>query len=544
MGDFSKISYYDLKLEALKGRLLEVVGRAEEITRIARILSKKIHNNCILVGPSGVGKTSLVRGFAQKAVKSALPIVEFSSDSFNPLNSAGPVPLQRFKEALESLPECAVVIDNFGQLVFSKSTLLNYLGQLMKPLAEGGKVRLVLTMDQKELKWIETEQPSLLNFFEVVQVKEQSLAELKEILLNYWENLKTPVPENSSSIADLILQLTIRFPSLGQNPAASIKILDEALALGRKYLTEKDIYQVVADKTGIPLSQLASTEKEMLKKLEEDLNEKIIGQEVSINKISSSIKRAKLGLKNPGRPLSSFLVLGPSGVGKTETAKLLAEKVFGKKDNFFRIDMSEFGEAHAVSRLIGAPAGYVGFNEGGGLTNAVKKEPYTLVLLDEIEKANPKIFDIFLQVLDDGRLTSGQGETVDFTQTIIMATSNVGVKEIIDGYLSGQDIHSEEFYQAYLAPALTKIFRLEFLNRFDAILVYKPLSKTDLLEIAKLEIKKVEERVAKHNIKFKIEPEVLTRQIEKFSDPRFGARPVKRFVESVCEELITQKLLS
>ena len=185
----------------------------------------------------------------------------------------------------------------------------------------------------------------------------------------------------------------------------------------------------------------------------------------------------------------------------------------------------------------------MGFDAGGGLTNAVKQEPYNLVLLDEIEKAHSKIFDIFLQVLDDGRLTSGQGETVNFTQTIIMATSNVAVAEIIEGAAAGQDIQSEEFFQSKIAPALAKNFRLEFLNRFDAVLIFNPLTQNDLLEIAQLEIQKVEARVAKHNIKFKIDPEILIKKISALADPRFGARPVKRFIETVCEELITEQLL-
>ena len=242
-----------------------------------------------------------------------------------------------------------------------------------------------------------------------------------------------------------------RFPALGHLPAAGIAILDESLALAQvknsQNISEEDILRVVSDKTGVPLQQLKISDKELLNNLETELNTKIIGQRQALTQITSAIKRARLGLKNPNRPLGSFLCLGPSGVGKTETAKLVAEKVFGKKESFVRIDMSEFAEAHTVARLIGSPAGYVGFDAGGGLTNAIKQQPFSLVLLDEIEKAHSKIFDVFLQILDDGRLTSGQGETIDFTQTIIMATSNLGVSEIINGFNGQEDMNDDAFLQ-------------------------------------------------------------------------------------------------
>jgi len=551
--DFAKIRYYDLKLEALKGRLKDIVGRTEELSRLTRVMSRTIDNNCLIVGPSGIGKTALVHAWAKQSVQEGqsnkLPIVEFDPESFEVFNSATPVPFQRYVEALESLPKCILFIDNFGHLIYNKATVLHAMFQLVKPHVESGKIQLLLVMEQAEFKWLAAESPSLLNLFEVIAVKPQSDSEQEHILAQAWAAL-SPSEQftTTDSIFPFVIQLVERFPALGQLPAAAIRILDESLALvkDRKSNTigEEEIYQVVSDKVGVPLTQLKISEKELLQKLELRLNRGVVGQTRAIAQIATTIQRAKLGLKNPNRPLGSFLVLGPSGVGKTETAKLVAQTVFGKKESFVRIDMSEFGEAHTVARLIGAPAGYVGFDQGGGLTNAVKQEPYSLVLLDEAEKAHPKIFDVFLQLLDDGRLTSGQGETVDFTQTIIMATTNIAVPEIIEGFTHGEDIASDEFIQNALMPALTKVFRLEFLNRFDAILVFKPLTLADLLEIAKLEIQKVEERVAKYNIIFKIDPAVLAKKIESLCDPRFGARPVKRFIETTCETLITQKLLA
>jgi ATP-dependent Clp protease ATP-binding subunit ClpB len=248
-----------------------------------------------------------------------------------------------------------------------------------------------------------------------------------------------------------------------------------------------------------------------------------------------------MGLRNPHKPLGSFLFLGPSGVGKTELAKLLATKVYGSERHFTRIDMSEFTEQHTVQRLIGAPPGYVGFEAGGQLTNTVKHQPYSLILLDEIEKANPRIFDIFLQVFDDGRLSDGQGQVVDFTNTIVIATSNIGINEIVQAYTNNEP--EGDFSEKALLPILQEHFRTEFLNRFDAIIVFNPLSTEDLLKVAYLEIKKIEARTVEHGIKFNIEPQVLKKRIEQLIDLRMGARPVKRFIEQTCESLIASKLL-
>jgi ATP-dependent Clp protease ATP-binding subunit ClpB len=282
----------------------------------------------------------------------------------------------------------------------------------------------------------------------------------------------------------------------------------------------------------------------VLRDLEKNLNQAVRGQAPAMQTITSIIRRAKLGLKNPNRPLGSFLLLGPSGVGKTETAKAVAHHIFGKSERFLRIDMSEFGEAHTVQRLIGAPPGYVGFDVGGEITNTIKQNPYSLLLLDEIEKAHPKIFDIFLQVLDDGRLTSGQGETISFANSIVMATSNIGINEIVAAHEAGEDVSSPAFVRQTLLPLLSQSFRTEFLNRFDAIIAYEPLSEHALLAIAKQEIKKIEQRMSKHDIQFAIKTDVLLERIREHIDPRLGARPIKRFVEDTCETLIANQLLN
>ena len=550
MSDFVKISYYDLKLEALNDRLEDVVGRKEESLRMARILNRHMHNNCLVVGLSGVGKTAFIRGFAKQLAQkkdSKVSLVELEAEDFFVLGSTG-ANFSRFEEALSSLSNCVLFIDNFGSLVYNKPNAEQNIFRLFKPLLEHDDIQVILSLLPHEQKWLQSENPAWNNFFEIINLKIQPVNEQLEILKRALEKLRMQsLILATNEILESIIRYVERFPVLGPLPGSAIKLLDESLALAKvqnfEDLSEGLVQQVVADKTGIPLSQLQTNEVDLLKNLETNLNQRIVSQKPAIAKMAAIIQRAKLGLKNPNRPLGSFLVLGPSGVGKTETAKVLAELVFGKKESFVRIDMSEFGQEHAVQRLIGAPPGYVGYDAGGGLTNPVKDEPYSLILLDEIEKAHPKIFDVFLQVLDDGRLTSGQGETVDFRQTIVMATSNLAVPEILEGFKNKENVYSEEFIRRSIMPVLTKAFRVEFINRFDSIVIFNPLGIDDLLKIAQLEIKNIEKRVSKHKIKFDIDPKVLAKKIERIADFRLGARPVKRFIEETCETLIAKALL-
>lgn len=546
-----RITYYDLKLEAVKNRLPDIIGRQEEMKRMARIISRQIYNNCLLVGPAGIGKTSLAHSWIKKLAGSRryknAKFIQLEAESFLALGETKNSPYGWYQEVMAELPTCVLFIDDFGLLLQNKLSFHNF-ARLFKPFLESPKTQIVLAASKEDYKWLSREEPGWLNFFEIINLKNQPAEEQIKIL--NWA-LKYILPERHLKVPKETLELIVkraqRFPALGQRPSSAIKLLDESLSLAKlqnkKILENKHVEEVVADKTGIPLSQLQANEKEMLQKLELNLNKEIISQKQAIAKISSTIQRAKLGLRNVNRPLGSFLVLGPSGVGKTETAKLLAKIIFGRPESFTRIDMSEFGQEHTVQRLTGAPPGYIGYDQGGGLTNPVKEEPYSLILLDEIEKAHPKVFDIFLQVLDDGRLTSGQGETVDFTQTIIMATSNLAVPEILAGWQAGEDIHGNDFLKSKIFPILISSFRPEFLNRFDNILIFNPLSASDLLAIARLEIKKIEERVSQHNFKFNIDPKILGQKIKELTDYRFGARPIKRFVEEVCETLITKNLL-
>ena len=546
MADFKKIEYYNLRAEMLAGKLPNIVGRTEELDRLIRVSGRRINNNCIVVGAAGSGKTTLLRGFAKIATENPLNLdrqyVQFDSEHLHELGE-NEGQYVRYQEALLTLPRCTVIIDDFGRGVFGNSSLMKLFARLYMSLLKKSEVQLIISVQPQEYSWIEREHSQFLQSFEVITLKSQSKDEYVQIVQAALPRL---VQDNPIAVSPIVIKELVahieRFPKLGQLPRSAIALLDECLScatgLNKKELTEDIVQNVVASKTGVPVTKLKHDELSELANLEEDLGKRIIGQSGALKKISAAIQRAALGMRNPNKPRGSFLVLGPSGVGKTETAKLIAEKMFGHSESFIRFDMSEFAQEHTVARLIGAPAGYIGHDEGGALTNSLKNQPHSLILLDEIEKAHSKVFDIFLQVLDDGRLTSGQNETVDARHAIIMMTSNIGVADILEGVEEGVDINSDQFIKTKLMPALSESFRLEFLNRFDHILAFNPLTLDALMAIAQLEIKKVEARLAKHEVAFEIDPQVLREKLMAMSDPRFGARPVKRFIEETCESLL------
>ncbi|MDD5050683.1 MAG: AAA family ATPase [Candidatus Pacebacteria bacterium] len=547
---FKKIEYFDLRKEVRAGKLPNVIGRTEEMERLTRVVTRKISNNVLVVGSNGIGKTTLVYGWMKKMAGKK----EFDSLQFVQLDAEHLYELENetyakyFEQALITLPPSVLFIDNFGRAVFGNGSLLKNIFRLYQILLKKSHVRIVLALEPNEYAWLEREHPAFVKSFETIQVKNQTSLEYAQILERALPNLNGEHILVSATVLKEIVGFVERFPKLGQLPRGAVSLLDESLgfavSLGKKELSDDIIASVVAGKTGIPKAQLKPDELHVLKNLESVLSERIINQKGAIKKIAATLQRAKLGIRNPNKPLGSFLMLGPSGVGKTETAKLIAENMFGRSETFIRFDMSEFGQDHTVQRLIGAPAGYIGYENGGALTNALREEPHSLILLDEIEKAHPKVFDIFLQVLDDGRLTSGQNETVDARHSIIMATSNIAVDEILKEFEKGTDLGSEAFLKETIIPALAKTFRLEFLNRFDSILIFNPLSLKGLVEVAQLEIKKIEARLSKHRVQFDIDPKLLEARIKTMVDPRFGARPVKRFIEETCESLLARSLLN
>lgn len=317
-------------------------------------------------------------------------------------------------------------------------------------------------------------------------------------------------------------------------------------------LTEEDIAEVISSWTKIPVKKLTQDENEKLKNLEKSLHERVIGQNEAVEAVAKAIRRGRVGLKDPNRPIGSFLFLGPTGVGKTELSKALAESLFGNEDSMIRIDMSEYMEGHSVSKLIGSPPGYVGYDEGGQLTEKIRRNPYSVILFDEIEKAHPDVMNMLLQILDDGRLTDSNGRTVDFKNTVIIMTSNVGARLITDkktlGFTSKaeenkEDIKEYEETKKDVMQELKKQFRPEFINRIDEIIVFHKLSKDEMKQIVDIMLKQVTKRMEAQNIKLEIEDSVKDKIIEKGIDINYGARPLKRTIQNLIEDKIAEDIL-
>ena len=336
-----------------------------------------------------------------------------------------------------------------------------------------------------------------------------------------------------------------KLPQLQKELAEQEKIAEEAKSdstLLRDKVTEEEIARIVARWTGIPVSKLMEGEREKLLHLDDTLHERVIGQDEAVEKVCEAILRSRAGIQNPNRPIGSFLFLGPTGVGKTELAKALAQALFDDEKNMVRIDMSEYMEKHSVSRLIGAPLGYVGYDEGGQLTEAVRRRPYCVVLFDEVEKAHPDVFNVLLQVLDDGRITDSQGRTVDFKNTIIILTSNLGSSAILDGIDENGNI--TETARKQVEGMLKTQFRPEFLNRLDEIVFYKPLTRNEIDKIVDLQVADLNRRLSDKQLTMHLTPAARSYIVAQGYDPIYGARPLKRFMQRAVETLIARKLIA
>lgn len=330
-----------------------------------------------------------------------------------------------------------------------------------------------------------------------------------------------------------------RIPELTKKMEAALNVDQSKMTLLRNHVGEEEIAEVVSRWTGIPVSKMLEGEKEKLMLMEKELHKHVIGQDEAVDAVANAIRRSRAGLSDPRRPIGSFLFLGPTGVGKTELCKTLAQFLFDSKDAMVRIDMSEFMEKHSVARLIGAPPGYVGYEQGGYLTEAVRRRPYSVILMDEIEKAHHDVFNILLQVLDDGRLTDGQGRTVDFRNTVIVMTSNLGSDLI-------QTMTKDNEYAAIKEAVMTVVaqhFRPEFINRIDETVVFHPLSKENIRSIAKIQLQDLEKRLASRDIQLEISDQAMDILVERGFDPVYGARPLKRTIQQLLENPLATAIL-
>ena len=400
---------------------------------------------------------------------------------------------------------------------------------------------------------------------ERLETLQKELAELKDTFNSakaQWENEKSSVEKLSKlreQIEDMNRQIQKAKNDYDLNRAAELqygelpklqqmleaeekKVKNEDLSLVHESVTDEEIARIVSRWTGIPVAKLTEGERTKILGLEDELHTRVIGQNEAVTKVSDAIIRSKAGIKDPTKPIGSFLFLGPTGVGKTELAKTLAEKLFDDENNMVRIDMSEYMEKYSVSRLIGAPPGYVGYEEGGQLTEAVRRKPYSVVLFDEIEKAHPDVFNVLLQVLDDGRITDSQGRTVDFKNTILIMTSNIGSQYLLDGIQDDGSISEEA--RNLVMQDLRAHFRPEFLNRLDETIMFKPLTKDNIGHIVDLLLKGLNKRLADQELSLELTDAAKQMVVDNGYDPVYGARPLKRYLQNYVETLTAKKILS
>ncbi|MGY6530684.1 MAG: ATP-dependent Clp protease ATP-binding subunit [Cyanobacterium sp.] len=369
--------------------------------------------------------------------------------------------------------------------------------------------------------------------------------ELREVLKEKDEAVRSQDFDKAGELRDREMEIKTEIRGLADQKKANPNVSDSPV------VGEEEIAQIVASWTGVPVQKLTESESEKLLQMEDTLHQRIIGQEDAVKAISRAIRRARVGLKNPNRPIASFIFSGPTGVGKTELTKALATYFFGSEDSMIRLDMSEYMERHTVSKLIGSPPGYVGYSEGGQLTEAVRRRPYTVVLFDEIEKAHPDVFNLLLQILEDGRLTDAKGRTVDFKNTLLIMTSNIGSKVIEKGGGGlGFELESDQTESQYnrirslVNEELKNYFRPEFLNRLDEIIVFRQLNKEEVKEISELLLKEVFARLTEKEITLQVTDKFKERLIEEGYNPAYGARPLRRAIMRLLEDVLAEEILS
>ena len=614
----------DLTQMAREGELDPVIGRAEEIARVVRILSRRTKNNPVLIGEAGVGKTAVAEGLAQRIVSEDIP-ESLRGKRVLALDVGGLVAGTRFRGDFEErmqqmLKELQQEEKNIVLFIDELHTIVGAGGadgavnasNMLKPALARGELQVVGATTLDEYRKHVEKDPALERRFQPVLVDEPTVDETVAILFGLRDRYEAHHRVHVSDEAIVAsAQLGDRYIADRFLPDKAIDLLDEAAAevrlrstvppvdvrrmeeeiaslerekddavraedyekaanlkqrqeqlkieleqvqegwVGRletdaPEVTREDIARILEEWTGVPATNIVQEEAERLLNLEAVLHERVVGQEPAVSAVAEAIRRARAGIKDPKRPVGSFIFLGPTGVGKTELARTLAEYLFGDQESMIRIDMSEFQEAHTVSRLVGAPPGYVGYEEAGQLTEQVRRRPYSVVLFDEIEKAHPDVFNTLLQVLDDGRLTDAKGRTVNFENTVIIMTSNVGSQHLVStrqfGFTPSDGVDFRET-ERRAREALERAFRPEFLNRVDEIIVFQPLSKEDVLRIVDIMLGRLNKHLESQRVRIEVTDAAKEFLAEEGYDPKFGGRPLARAIRRYIENPLSSRII-
>ena len=557
----------DLTAQAKNGELDPVIGRQIEIDRVIQILSRRKKNNPILIGEPGVGKSAIVEGLALRIVAKEIPALDgkriISLDIASMV--AGTTYRGQFEERIKTVikelndhPEIILFIDEIHTLMGAGNAQGSLdAANILKPALARGEVQCIGATTINEYRTSIEKDGALERRFQKVTVQPTSKDETYTILTRLSDTYgQFHHVQYTQEALRACVNLTDRYITDRQFPDKAIDAMDEVGACvgdrqeatgERQEITEADVARVVSQMSGVPVQRVAQAEGEQLRQMGATLSQRVIGQDEAVHKVVKAIQRSRMGLRDPRKPIGTFFLLGPTGVGKTHLAQCLAEEMFGSRNAIIRFDMSEYMEKHTVSLLVGAPPGYIAHEDGGKLTEAVRRKPYSIVLFDEIEKAHPDIFNVLLQVMDEGRLTDRQGHIVDFKNTIIILTSNVGTRQLSEfgaGIGFGADNLDDKATERMLTKALQRTFPPEFVNRLDDIIVFHPLNDEALAQILWLEMRPLQARLEAMGYHLELSEETRNEILRLARDKQFGARPLKRAIQTLIEDPLTDKMLA